>query len=75
METGAPQQQQGRWLEACTQGCLDLERDPLLHIIEECSKENPKLQRSQPITTEYGELHFSLSKWARCLLVMIIAFP
>jgi len=28
-----------------------LERDPLKHIIEECSKENPKLQRSQPITT------------------------
>jgi len=26
-----------------TQGCLDLERDPLMHIIEECSKENPKL--------------------------------
>jgi len=41
---------------------LDLERDPLMHIIEERSKENPKLQRSQPITTEYGKLHFSLSR-------------
>jgi len=45
-----------------TQRYLDLERDPLMHIIEERSKENPKLQRSQPITTEYGELHFSLSR-------------
>jgi len=51
-----------------TKGYLDLERhDPLMHIIEKCSKENPKLQRSQPITTEYGELHFSLSRRARCL--------
>jgi len=37
------------------QGCLDLERDPLMHIIEERSKENSKLQQSQPITTKYGE--------------------
>jgi len=43
-------------------GCLDLEHAPLMHIVEECSKENPKLQQSQPITTEYGELHFSLSR-------------
>jgi len=35
-------------------GCLDLEHDPLMHIIEEHSKENPKLQRSQPITTDVG---------------------
>jgi len=27
-----------------------------MYIIEERSKENPKLQ---PITTDYGELHFS----------------
>jgi len=47
-----------------TQGCLDLERDLMMHIIEERSKENPKLQRNQPITTEYGELHFSLSRQA-----------
>jgi len=40
-----------------TQGRLDLERDPPMHITEERSKENPKLQWSQPITTEYGELH------------------
>jgi len=40
-----------------TQGCLDLEGDPLMHIIEERSKETPKLQRSQSITTEYGKLH------------------
>ena len=40
-----------------TQGCLDLELGPLIHIIEEHSKESPKLQRSQPITTEYGELN------------------
>ena len=38
-----------------THGHLDLERDPLMYITEEWSKENPKLQRSQPITTEYGE--------------------
>jgi len=57
-----------------TQGCLDLECDPLMHIIEECSKENPKLQWSQPITTEYRELHFSLIRRARCLKVVVAAF-
>ena len=31
-----------------TQGCLDLERDPLIHIIEEHSKENPRLQQASP---------------------------
>jgi len=34
----------GRSTAGGTQGCLDLERDPLMHIIEERSKENPKLQ-------------------------------
>ena len=57
-----------------TQGHLDLERDPLIHVIEERNKENPKLQRSQPIITEYGELYFSLNKWARCLQMMVSAF-
>ena len=33
-------------------------------------KENPKLQQSQPITTEYGELHFLLNNWAECLWVI-----
>ena len=44
-----------------TPGRLERDREPRMHIMEERSKENPKLQRSQPITTEYGELHFSLS--------------
>jgi len=35
-----------------------LECDPLMHIIEERSKDY------QPITKEYGELHFSLSRQA-----------
>ena len=38
-----------RLTAAGTQGCLDLERNPLIHIIEERSKESPKLQRSLPI--------------------------
>jgi len=29
-----------------TKGCLDLECDPLMHIIEKCCKENPKLQQN-----------------------------
>jgi len=54
--------QQDQQLETHKDHCsLDLKHDPLMHIIEERSKENPKPQQSQPITTEYGELHW---KWA-----------
>ena len=50
-----------------TVGRLELDREPRMHIFEERSKENPKLHRSQPITTEYGVLHFLLNKCAKCL--------
>jgi len=64
-QADAPQQQQDQQLEAHKDAWI--KRDPLMHIVEEHSREKPKLQWSQPIPTEYRELHFSLSKQARCL--------
>ena len=57
-----------------TQGRLDLEHDPQIHITEERSRRTPNYSKACP-QPEYGELHFSLSKWARCLYVMVSAYP
>ena len=58
-----------------TAGLSNLDRDPRRHIREERSKENPREQRSHPITKEYGEFHFSLRREARRLYVTEAALP